>query len=86
MPCPKCGSTRIRRSRTRDLKERLQKLFNQRAYRCLVCDWRGILKAKTSRTGQYEKQYMLAYDDNYYHHCSHYHLLNRFILALKLSI
>ena len=45
MPCPKCGSKRIKRSHSRDLKERLQKLFNQRAYRCINCGWRGILKS-----------------------------------------
>jgi DNA-directed RNA polymerase subunit RPC12/RpoP len=50
MKCPNCGSKRIKRSQSRGFKERLQKLFNQKAYRCIDCDWRGILKTKSSLT------------------------------------
>jgi uncharacterized membrane protein YvbJ len=44
MKCPKCGSKRIKRSHSRGLKEQLQKLFNQKPYRCIDCDWRGTLQ------------------------------------------
>lgn len=58
MKCPKCGSKRIKRSHARGLKEQLQKLFNQRPYRCIDCDWRGILKAKRFRAKRNVKKYM----------------------------
>ena len=60
MNCPKCGSTRLRRSHSRNFKERLRKLFNQRAWRCIDCNWRGILKSKSSRTKPHEKEYILV--------------------------
>jgi hypothetical protein len=40
--CPKCGSPRVHRSRTRTTWERLRKNFtNDRLHRCHGCDWRG---------------------------------------------
>ena len=48
--CPQCSSTRIRHSRSRNSRERLLKLFNHRAYRCIHCGWRGIVKEKSSKT------------------------------------
>jgi hypothetical protein len=51
--CPLCGSTRVRRSHARNIKESLLKLLGRRAYRCIHCGWRGILRvrraAKTRR-------------------------------------
>ena len=63
MNCPKCGSTKIKRSHSRSFQERLRKLFNQRPYRCIDCNWRGILetKAKSSRTKRYTKKYILTH-------------------------
>jgi hypothetical protein len=59
MKCPKCGSKRIKQSHARSFQERLQKLFNQKPYRCIDCDWRGILKAKPFHNRQYSKEYIL---------------------------
>jgi hypothetical protein len=40
--CPKCGSPRVHRSRTRTFWERLRKNFtNDRIHRCHACNWRG---------------------------------------------
>ncbi len=40
--CPKCGSPRIHRSRSRNIFERLRKNFtNDRIHRCHACGWRG---------------------------------------------
>jgi hypothetical protein len=47
--CPTCNSTRLRRSHSRGLYEYFLKLFNQRAYRCKDCGWRGRIKAKKRR-------------------------------------
>ena len=55
--CPRCGSTRIKRSRSRNLKERVFKFFDRRAYRCVACGWRGILKGKSSRSKAHAKKY-----------------------------
>lgn len=44
--CPRCSSTRVKRSRTRNLRERIMKHFDKKAYRCLDCGWRGILRVK----------------------------------------
>ena len=57
MKCPKCGSTKIKRSHSRGLKERFQKLFNKKTYRCIDCDWRGTFKAKSSHTKHDVKKY-----------------------------
>ena len=57
MKCPKCGSKKIKRSQSRGFKERLQKLFNQKPYRCLDCGWRGSIKTKASRTKRDAKKY-----------------------------
>jgi DNA-directed RNA polymerase subunit RPC12/RpoP len=59
MKCPKCGSKRIKRSQSRGFKEQLQKLFNQKPYRCIDCGWRGILKTKSARTKRDVKKYIL---------------------------
>jgi DNA-directed RNA polymerase subunit RPC12/RpoP len=59
MPCPKCGSKKIKRSHSRGLKERLQKLFNQRPYRCTDCGWRGIIKTKSSHKKRDGNKYIL---------------------------
>jgi DNA-directed RNA polymerase subunit RPC12/RpoP len=50
MKCPKCGSTRIKRSHARDFQERLQKLFFREPYRCIDCGWRGIRQQLPSKT------------------------------------
>lgn len=40
--CPKCGSPRVHRSRTRTVWERFRKNFTQaRLHRCHACGWRG---------------------------------------------
>ena len=40
--CPKCGSPRIHRSRTRSFWERVKKNFtHDRIHRCHGCGWRG---------------------------------------------
>lgn len=40
--CPKCGSPRIHRSKTRTVWERVHKGFtNRRLHRCHACGWRG---------------------------------------------
>jgi predicted RNA-binding Zn-ribbon protein involved in translation (DUF1610 family) len=40
--CPKCGSPRIHRSRSRSLLERIRKSFTEkRPHRCHACGWRG---------------------------------------------
>ena len=51
--CPKCGSDRLRRSHTRGVSEKLQKVLGWRAYRCREksCGWRGLLKTKSFRQG-----------------------------------
>ncbi len=49
MFCPKCGSSRIRRSHTRSLKEKILKSFGLKAFRCREqgCDWRGLIRVAT---------------------------------------
>jgi hypothetical protein len=44
MICPNCHSDKLRRSHSRNLNERLQKLFGRMAFRCQNCDWRGVLR------------------------------------------
>jgi hypothetical protein len=40
--CPKCGSPRVHRSRTRTFWERFRKNFtHDRVHRCHGCGWRG---------------------------------------------
>ena len=40
--CPKCGSPRVHRSKTRTAWERLRKHFtHHRLHRCHGCNWRG---------------------------------------------
>jgi len=40
--CPKCHSTNLRRSRTRNRWERWRKeITGKRPYRCRACQWRG---------------------------------------------
>jgi hypothetical protein len=40
--CPKCGSPRVHRSRTRSVLERFRKNFtHDRIHRCHGCGWRG---------------------------------------------
>ena len=40
--CPKCGSPRVHRSRTRTFWERFRKNFtHDRIHRCHGCGWRG---------------------------------------------
>ena len=48
MFCPQCGSTRLRRSRTRGFREKFLKFFGYRAYRCREddCGWRGLVKTR----------------------------------------
>jgi predicted RNA-binding Zn-ribbon protein involved in translation (DUF1610 family) len=40
--CPNCGSIRVKRSRTKGLRERVMKYFNIKAHLCLDCGWRGL--------------------------------------------
>ena len=49
--CPKCGSSRLRRSHTRGVSERFSKLLGWRAYRCREksCGWRGLIKTRSLR-------------------------------------
>ena len=51
--CPKCGSEHLRRSHTRGVSEKLQKVLGWRAYRCREksCGWRGLLKTSSFRQG-----------------------------------
>ncbi len=49
MVCPECASPKLRRSRTRNLRERFLKVFHRKPYRCLDCGWRGLLKHKEPR-------------------------------------
>ena len=56
--CPQCGSSRVKRSHARDLKERVLKTFDQRAYRCINCGWRGIQEGKTTKPA-YSAKYSL---------------------------
>ena len=44
MICPNCHTNKLRRSHSRNLNERFQKLFGRMAFRCQNCDWRGILR------------------------------------------
>ena len=44
MICPNCGAKNLKRSHSRNIKERTLKLFGKMAFRCQDCDWRGILK------------------------------------------
>ncbi len=60
MKCPQCGSSRIRKSHSKNFRERLKKLLRQRAYRCHDCNWRGILKSKSSRFRLVRKDKKLA--------------------------
>ncbi len=60
MKCPKCGSTKIKLSHSRGFQERLKKLFHQRIYRCIKCNWRGILKAKSSHISTRKKKKILV--------------------------
>jgi predicted RNA-binding Zn-ribbon protein involved in translation (DUF1610 family) len=40
--CPKCGSRRVFRSKTRSAFERYRRQFTmKRPYRCHACSWRG---------------------------------------------
>ena len=40
--CPACGSTRVFRSRTRNVFERFRRQFSmKRPFRCHACNWRG---------------------------------------------
>jgi hypothetical protein len=44
--CPKCQSTNLRRSPTRNRWERWRKeITGRRPYRCRACQWRGWLAA-----------------------------------------
>lgn len=47
--CPKCGSNKLRRSRTRGPEEKFKKILGLRAFRCQTegCDWRGLIKVKS---------------------------------------
>jgi hypothetical protein len=49
MYCPRCGSTRLRRSHTRGWLEKIAKQLSYQAYRCREpeCDWRGLFRVKS---------------------------------------
>jgi len=53
--CPRCGSTRTKRSHSKNLKERFLKFFGNRAYRCIKCGWRWSLHVESSRVKQVGK-------------------------------
>jgi len=44
MICPSCHAEKLRRSHSRNIYERLQKLVGRLAFRCEKCGWRGILR------------------------------------------
>lgn len=48
--CPRCGS-KLRKSHSVGLKEKLLKISGKRAFRCRDknCNWRGLIKIKTAR-------------------------------------
>ncbi len=49
--CPRCHSDNLRRSRSRNRRERLVKALGWRAMRCRerACGWRGLVKIKPTR-------------------------------------
>lgn len=47
--CPRCKSSRLKRSHTRNFFERAAKNFNWREYRCINCGWRGSFNVKTRK-------------------------------------
>jgi hypothetical protein len=50
--CPKCGSPRVYRSRSRTFLERFRKNFTRaRMHRCHACDWRGWGRVTTYVVG-----------------------------------
>ena len=57
--CPTCGSPRLKRSHSRDVKEKFMKYLNQRAYRCINCGWRGVIEAKSAKK-MYKGKYTLT--------------------------
>jgi len=46
--CPQCGS-KLRKSRTKTYKEKVQKALGTRPFRCMnkECNWRGLIKIKS---------------------------------------
>lgn len=50
--CPTCNSTRVKRSRSRSITERIMKAFHRKPYRCLDCGWRGVVSVRGYRHGQ----------------------------------
>jgi hypothetical protein len=44
MLCPNCHTEKLRRSHSRTLAERAQKLIGRLAFRCENCGWRGVLR------------------------------------------
>ena len=53
--CPGCGSSRLWRSRSQSLKDRLWKRFTEeRPHRCHDCGWRGWMKV-LEQTNDHER-------------------------------
>jgi hypothetical protein len=49
--CPDCGSTRVHRSRSTSVAEKLQKnMTTRRLFRCHDCGWRGWLDTQRHRS------------------------------------
>ena len=49
----------MKRSQSRNLRERLLKYVNYRTYRCVHCGWRGVVPSKgTGRTYKTTKTYL----------------------------
>jgi predicted RNA-binding Zn-ribbon protein involved in translation (DUF1610 family) len=45
-PCPRCGSTAIRRSHARGVEQVRKKMTAKRLFRCEACEWRGWREPK----------------------------------------
>jgi hypothetical protein len=60
--CEQCGSTRIRRSHTRGIREKFLKSVGYRAFRCREqsCRWRGLIKVKEVSVEDFISKYKIA--------------------------
>ena len=64
MFCPKCGSGRVRRSRTRSSKEKILKFFGYIPFRCREenCNWRDMIRVSSL------KEMRINFLENYRNH------------------
>jgi hypothetical protein len=60
--CERCGSARIKRSRTRGIREKFLKSVGYRAFRCREqsCRWRGLIKVKEVTLEDFIKKHKMA--------------------------